>query len=193
MEYHRRKDFEQHRETRIISQRLKILRVALGIAFAGIYVGLWFLQVHWGEDYRVMADANRLRKVVVPPQRGIMYDRKGRVIVGNRAASSIVLDREKPYDSAKLARDLNVPLAIPQDVLKERIDRYRSRPTFERAVLKEDVAFADVAFVESHRYEYPTLQIVTEPKRDYLNGWETAHVVGYVGEASESQLRTDSS
>jgi penicillin-binding protein 2 len=59
--------------------------------------------------------------------------------------------------------------------------------------VKEDVSMADVAYVESHRFEYPTLQITTEPKRDYLFGRETAHVVGYVGEASDQQLKVDPS
>ena len=192
MEY-RRKDFEQYRERRVLVRRLHLVRALIALVFLAIYAGLWFLQVHKGEEYATLAEANRLRKVVVPPQRGMMYDRKGRVIVGNRVAFAIVLDREKPIDSGKLSHDLAAPLAIPEDVLKERIDRYRGRPTFERAVLKEDVSLADVAYIESHRFEFPQLNIATEPKRDYLNGPQTAHVVGYVSEVSDSQLRADPS
>lgn len=191
MEYTRRKDFEKFRESRTLTRRLLFLRVAIGIAFGAIYVGLWYLQVLHGEEYRFLADNNRLRRVVVPPQRGTIYDRKGRVIVGNREGYAIVLDREKPCDSARLAHELAEPLNLPEAALRERVDRYRGRPNFERAILKEDVDFADVAFVESHRLDYPELQIVTEPKRDYMTGRETAHLVGYVGEASEAQLRSD--
>jgi penicillin-binding protein 2 len=193
MEYHRRKDFEQYRETQAVGRRLMVVRVLASIGFVAIYVGLWYLQVEKGEQYRQLAEANRLRKVVVPPQRGMMYDRRGRVIVGNRVAFAIILDREKPYDAAALARDLATPLDIPETVLRERLERYRGRPTYERAVVKEDVSMADVAFVESHRFEFPPLQITTEPKRDYMFGHETAHVVGYVGEASDQQLKVDPS
>lgn len=193
MEYHRRKDFEQYRESQAVGRRLVVVRILGTIAFLAIYGGLWYLQVEKGEQYRLLAEANRLRKVMVPPQRGMMFDRRGRIIVGNRVAFAIILDREKPYDAAGLARDLASPLDIPESVLKERLERYRGRPTYERAVIKEDVSMADVAFVESHRFEYPTLQITTEPKRDYLFGRETAHVVGYVGEASDQQLKIDSS
>src|SRR4030095_13152393 len=154
MEYHRRKDFEQYRETQAVGRRLMVVRVLASIGFVAIYVGLWYLQVEKGEQYRQLAEANRLRKVVVPPQRGMMYDRRGRVIVGNRVAFAIILDREKPYDAAALARDLATPLDLPETVLRERLERYRGRPTYERAVVKEDVSMADVAFVESHRFEF---------------------------------------
>jgi len=191
MEYAGRKDFHKYRQDRAIRIRLLVLRIALGLAFFAIYCGLWYLQVLHGEEYRFLADNNRLRRVVVPPQRGTIYDRRGRVIVGNREGYAIVIDREKPSDTARLVRELSSPLGLQEDVLRERIERYRGRPTYERAILKEDVEFADVAFVESHRLDYPTLQVVTEPKRDYVEGRDTSHLVGYVGEASEAQLRSD--
>src|SRR5262245_49022275 len=168
MEYTRRKDFEQYRESQAVGRRLVVVRVLVSLGFLAIYFGLWYLQVEKGEQYSVLAEANRLRKVIVPPQRGMMYDRRGRVMVGNRVAFAIVLDREKPYDASALARELALPLDIPETVLRERLERYSGRPTYERAVVKEDVAMADVAFIESHRFEFPSLQITTEPKRDYM-------------------------
>lgn len=191
MEHRRRKEFEHYREGHALSRRLLALRAGAALTFLGVLLGLWYLQVQNGEEYRRMAEANRLRRVFVPPQRGMMYDRKGRVVVGNRVAFTIVLDREKPYDAETLSAALAVPLQVPVADLRERIDRYRGRPAYEGAVLKEDVAIADVAFVESHRVEFPNLQIQTEPRRDYLNGLMTAHVVGYVGEVSEGQLKAD--
>src|SRR4030095_100880 len=128
MEYHRRKDFEQYRETQAVGRRLMVVRVLASIGLVPIYVGLWYLQVEKGEQYRQLAEANRLRKVVVPPQRGMMYDRRGRVIVGNRVAFAIILDREKPYDAAALARDLATPLDIPETVLRARLPRLKGRP-----------------------------------------------------------------
>src|SRR5580765_8873131 len=100
METDRRKDFEKYREGHALRRRLLFLRIALAIPFLAIYGGLWYLQVLKGEEYRSLADNNRLRRVMVPPQRGNIYDRKGRVVVGNRDGFTIVLDREKPCDAA---------------------------------------------------------------------------------------------
>jgi penicillin-binding protein 2 len=191
MDLHRRRDFEHYREGRALMRRLQAMRMAAALAFLAILGGLWYLQVQKGEEYRRAAEANRLRRVFLPPQRGMLYDRKGRVIVGNRVAFAVVLDREKPYDPAHLAGRLAAPLGLEEADLRDQLQRYNGRPTYEHAVIKEDVALADVAFVESHRVEFPALQIVTEPRRDYMNGRETAHVVGYVGEASEAQLHAD--
>jgi len=193
MDLQRRKDFEQYRVARGLTRRLHVLSVLAAVAFGGILAGLWYLQVAQGEEYARLAEANRLRRVFIPAQRGMMYDRKGQVIVGNRVSFTIVLDREKPFDAPALASGLADPLGLPTEILLERIERYRGRPTYEFAVLKEDVSLADVAFVESHSVEFPSLRILTEPRRDYLNGRETAHVVGYVGEASEAQLQADRS
>ena len=193
MDYNRRKDFEKFRELRKLGRRLLVFRICLGLAFAAIYAGLWYLQIWCGDEYRYLADNNRLRRVVVPAQRGMMYDRKGRLVVSNREGYTIVLNREKPYDAARIASELAGPLGLPEDELRTRIERYRGRPTFERAILKEDVGFADVAYIESRRSDFPMLQIVSEPRRDYVSGPETAHLVGYTGEASPAQLKADAS
>jgi hypothetical protein len=57
-----------------------------------------------------------------------MYDRRGRVIVGNRVAFAIVLDREKPYDATSLGATFPRPSDIPSPSCASRLDRYRGGP-----------------------------------------------------------------
>jgi penicillin-binding protein 2 len=78
-----------------------------------------------------------------------------------------------------------------EETLQERVARYRNRPSFEPVVLKEDVDLKEVAYIESRRLELPMLSVGIEARRDYPHGALAAHVLGYVGEVSEEQVRKD--
>src|SRR5262249_33375881 len=83
-----------------------------------------------------------------------------------------------------LSRILN----LPEPTVRERIARYRHRPTFEPVIVKEDVDMAEAAYLESRRLELPEVSVAIEPKRSYEDGNLAAHALGYVGEISETQL-----
>ena len=102
-------------------------KVAVRIAFLGatvialltlLLLRLWFLQVIGGEQYARAADDNRLREVVLEAPRGIIEDRRGRVLVGNRAGQNVVMIPQELGEGPRrervlrrLARVLHVPVA----------------------------------------------------------------------------------
>ena len=66
--------------------------------------------------------------------------------------------------------------------------RFRSRPKYEPIVLKEELSPAELAFVDSHRDFFPELVKIQAQKRLYPQNGMMAHVIGYTGEISESEL-----
>jgi penicillin-binding protein 2 len=191
LDYRERKELRDYLEERRLNRRLILVRVILIVLFLSCLGGTYYLQVVSGERYRVLADHNRLRKEVIRPLRGKMYDRKGKTLVANRTARNVVLDREKPANILKTVNRVAPVLGLTEEMLLDRIGRYDARPSFEPAILAEDVHLEQIAWFEARRDEFPEIAVTTESRRDYLFKSELAHVVGYVGEATDAQLAAD--
>ncbi|MGH9786789.1 MAG: penicillin-binding protein 2, partial [Terriglobia bacterium] len=117
-----------------------------------------------------------------------ILDREGRVLVDNYPSFSIVAQWG---DSQKLEEHLPgiaAGLGMEPDELARRIETARRRAPLRPIVLRENATWQDVAFVETHRIEYPGLDLMTVQRRAYLPDGFGAHLLGYVGEVSETDL-----
>jgi penicillin-binding protein 2 len=184
-------DQRDYLEERRLSLRLGVIQVIFGAVLAVYLMTFWYLQVVRTDYYRRLSDSNHLRRVTLLPQRGLIADAGDRPLAGNRMAFEVRLDREKAGDPSQLLPALSRVLGMSEQTLQERLDRYRARPPFEPVVLKEDVDLKEVAYIESRRLELPMLSVGIESRRDYPHGDLAAHVLGYVGEVSEEQVRRD--
>ena len=185
------RDQRDYIEERRLHTRITVVQVLFGAALAIYLMTFWYLQVVRVDYYRRLSDSNHLRRVTLLPQRGVIDDAEERTLVGNRIAFNIRLDREKAGDVPALMPTLSRILGTEEAVLQERLARYRNRPSFEPVVLKEDVDLKDVAYIESRRTEFPMLSVDIESRRDYPHGELAAHLLGYVGEVTEEQVRKD--
>jgi len=156
-----------------------------------LLAGLWRLQVLGAENYRALAEQNRVRKVPILAPRGKLLDREGRVVVDNYPSVSCFLVREAGRDIAAdlplIARGLHMDVEQLQSILK----RYRTAPIYQPLPLKQDISPDEQAFIDSHRNELPELETVDEQRRLYPRDGFAAHLIGYVGEVSEDMLNND--
>ena len=153
-----------------------------------LLVGFWKLQVIQSGHFADLAERNQIRYIPIIAPRGAMLDREGRVLVDSYPSFSILLLRDNP----KLV-DKNIPqiaegLGISKDDLQQQLDAAKYEPKFQPVVIKPAASEADIAFVESHRADLPTLELMMVQRRRYPHGQMLANAIGYVGEVSEQQL-----
>ena len=150
--------------------------------------GLWRLQVLGAENFRQLAEQNRIRKVPVLAARGKLFDREGRLLVDNYPSVSCFLVREQnrnvDADLPLIARGLNLDL----EQLRATLRRYRAAPGYQPIPIKQDITADEQAFIEAHRNELPELETIDEERRLYPRDGFAAHLIGYVGEVSEEML-----
>src|SRR5262249_54076720 len=148
------------------------------------------LQIRNPEFYLERAQQNSVKSVPVLAPRGKILDRDGRVIVDNHSSFSLLLSREnlKREHLKPIAEGLN----LDYDALVARIERFHSRPSYEPVIIKEELTPGELAFVESHKDSatFPELEVIRAQRRLYPKDGLAAHLVGYVGEVSESELNT---
>ena len=153
-----------------------------------LFAGLWRLQVLGASNYRVLAEANRIRKVPVLAPRGRLFDRDGRILVDNYPSTSCYLLREQVKDLAADLPLISAGLHIPVEQIQATLKRFAASPGYQAIPLKQDITPDEQAFVEAHRNELPELETLDEQRRLYPRDGFAAHLIGYVGEVSEQML-----
>ena len=163
--------------------------LAVGIVFCfTVGMRLWYLQVIKGDEFREKSENNRIRRVFIPPPRGLILDRNGKVLVKNRPAFNIEFIKEdspKPDDTLQVLADL---VGESADVLKARLKDTRKRRRFEPKVLLKDVSRDLLAKVVAQRYRLPGVIVNVVPAREYVYHTAAAHILGYIREITGSQL-----
>jgi penicillin-binding protein 2 len=169
---------------------LKLSAVQYGILamMLVLVAGLWRLQVLGADNFRVLAEQNRVRKVPVLAPRGKLFDRYNRIIVDNYPSVSCFLIREQGRDIDADLPHIAEGLHLDLDQLRATLKRYRSAPTYQPIPIKQDISADEQAFIEAHRNELPELETIDEERRLYPRDGFAAHLIGYVGEVSEEML-----
>jgi penicillin-binding protein 2 len=188
MDYRERWELKEYQSEQRLGSRAMLLHVIIVCVLTSFLGMFWYLQVVKGEEFAMLAENNRLRRIALPPTRGVVLDRREEVLASTRPALNLVLVREGLTDADGQLRRLEQLLGIPYDALNARLQAMRRRPTFEPLVIKEDVQLADIAKVEARREWFPSVEVEQTALRDYPDGPAIAHAVGYVGEVNESQL-----
>ncbi len=175
-----------------IFQRQTIL--LLGIVFIVVFVysvRLWHLQVLQGARYRYQSENNRLRLEDIPAQRGIIFDRNGTPLVENRPAYHLQIIREDVTDMEHTLREVaRLCGRNPQD-LHEVVESHKQVPKFVPIRLVADLDRDALARIEGNRARLPGVVIQLEPKREYLCNGTAAHLIGYLSEITESELKSE--
>lgn len=167
------------------SGKIAIFQYLTVAVFVFLVAGFWGLQVQNPDVYSQAAERNRIKSTPVLAARGKILDRDGRVIVDNKASYSLLLNRDqiKPEHLEPIAQALQIDYSD----LVTKIRRMSSRP---QIIIKDQLSRDEMAWIESHQdaSAYPEMQVVRAWRRQYPQDGFAAHVTGYVGEISESEL-----
>jgi len=180
-----------NRNEKISAIKLHASQYVVALVLLVLCCGLWRLQVLGSDNYRVLAEQNRIRKEPVLAPRGRIFDREGRIIVDNYPSVTCYLLRDQPRnieaDLPLIADGLHIPIEEIQ--LDIRHSNAAGVAKYEPVLLKHDITPDEQAFIAAHRDELPELQTREEQLRLYPKDGFAAHLIGYVGEISESDLQ----
>jgi penicillin-binding protein 2 len=172
-----------------VIRRSRVARSLLLLAFLLLGAGFYRAQVLRHDQYAVQSEENRLREIPLPADRGVIYDRNGRVIAENLPGYTVSLMAPHADSLRSALRSLGQIIELKPSDVETIVQRYNRAPN-RPAVILADAKFQEISVLEEHRTEFPQLIIQSTPKRWYPDGAIVASVVGYTGEISESELAT---
>ena len=169
--------------------RYKYLVVFVGLAFLLIFIRLWSLQVIKGNELRHLSENNRIRIIENPADRGMLFDCKGRVLAHNRPSFEVYLVPEDVKANPEVLIKVGEMLNITPDEIEEKIKAQKRRAPFRPVKIKSDIQWNELALLESNRVFLPGLIVDVRPRRAYDYGDLASHLIGYLGEVDENELR----
>jgi penicillin-binding protein 2 len=175
-------------ELETVRRRLLLTAFLALIALLVLALRYAWLQLVEEEAHRARAENNRLRFQPLPPPRGLIYDRRGRLLADNTLAYRLEIIPERVPDLERTLAELRSFLPIGE----EEIERFRHERALRRAFQSVPILFRlseeEVAAFAVRRHRLPGVELVPYLTRNYPYGATLSHAVGYVGRIDERDL-----
>ena len=172
-------------EAELFRRRALVGFLGVLLALGGLAAWYFRLQVVQHAEYATRSEANRLRLVPVVPARGLILDRKGRILADNVAAWRLDAVPERAGDGAALLAQLQAVVPLDAEQSARFLRDYKASRPFKPVTIKLKVSDDEAARFAVNRWRFPGVELVPYLGRVYPHGPLFAHVIGYVGRIDE--------
>ncbi|MDV7144251.1 penicillin-binding protein 2 [Tropicimonas sp. TH_r6] len=180
------KDTEE--SARRITRRGLLLGSSM-LAFMGVLgARMRYMQVDQAEEFRLLAEENRINIRLIAPARGLIFDRNGQPIAENVQNYRIVIVREDAGDLDETFAKLRALVPLSDDDVERALREVRRRSPFVPVTIADQLSWEDVSEVAVNAPALPGVTPEVGLTRHYPLTGDFAHVVGYVGPVSDYDL-----
>jgi len=180
---------DHHFEKRLFVGRVILASVVSMLLLGVVIARLIQLQVVEHELYAEQSQGNRIRIEAVPPTRGLIFDRNGRVLAENLPAYQLELIPEQVPDLGDTLKRLAVIGLIGEEDIPRYNGLARSGPRFKPITLRFRLTDEEIANFAVQRPRFPGVDLQPRLVRHYPDGEIVAHAIGYVGALSTADLQ----
>ncbi len=173
---------------RMINRRALMLGGAMTAMVAALGVRMRYLQVDQADEFKLLAEENRINIRLIPPERGLIYDRNGKLIADNEQNYRVVITREAAGDAGLVLRRLAGLVPMTPEELDSAIKEVETLRAFVPVTVAERLSWEDFSKVALNAPALPGVVPEVGLSRQYPLDQDFAHVVGYVGPVSEKDL-----
>jgi len=176
---------DEREERQLFESRAKIGLIIIALFMLALLFRYVWLQVYAFDGYSTRSESNRVRVRPVAPNRGMIYDRRGRVIAENRPAYRLEIVPElvpgKSSGIEALLDELSTFIHLSDEQRKDFHDARRNYREFDSIPLKFNLSEHEVARFAVNRHRFHGADVVPYLSRNYPYGEILTHVLGYTG------------
>lgn len=173
---------------RKITRRGLIVGGAMAAFMGGLGIRMRQLQVTEADQFRLLAEENRINVRLLPPSRGLIFDREGVPLAENVQNYRVVIVREDAGDVEQVLRDLSRLIPLPEDELEKTLREVMRRSPFVPVTIADQLSWEQVAKVSVNAPSLPGITAEVGLSRRYPLEQDLSHVLGYVGPVSDYDL-----
>ena len=171
-----------------LNRRTLMLGGAMGAMVAALGVRMRYLQVDQADEFKLLAEENRINIRLIPPERGLIQDRNGKIIAGNEQNYRVVITREAAGDVDLVMRRLASIIPMTAEEMGQAIEEVNALSAFVPVTVAERLSWDDFSKVAVNAPALPGVVPEVGLSRRYPLDTDFAHIVGYVGPVSEKDL-----
>ncbi len=176
-----------------INRRFIFLSSLKALTFGFLSWRLFDLQLIENQKYKKMSEKNQFNFSLVPPERGQIYDIKGRVLAANRDAFSLFIKvSEKINLKNSLKKIVSIVNISDEDINSfiKRVEQFKKeKKSNENIFITNNLSPRDISRLAVRLYEYPEVKFLMSKKRVYPQGGITSHIIGYIGRFSSEDIK----
>lgn len=169
--------------------RIRTLHFLFLILLICLCISLFYLQIVKGPEYKDLSYKNSIRLLSIKAPRGVIYDRRGEVMVDNTLAFGVFIVPQEVSDLDAEIKKLAEILGVSESLLKRSYKRNYHAP-FAPCEVMRSVSKRDAILIEESRLDMPGVLVKEFPLRRHASKEAFAHVVGYVAEINKFELET---
>jgi len=170
-------------------RRTFLLGGAMALGTTALVARLAQLQIVKAEEYSTLATNNQFNFRLVPPPRGLIKDRNGVIIAGNRPSFRVLVVRDETKDLDQTLDLLGQLLPDTPERRRTLIREINAAPRFSPVPVKADLTWEEFSKVNLHAAELPGVMADMNEARYYPFGGAYAHVIGYVAKVSDRDVK----
>ncbi|MEP5732124.1 MAG: penicillin-binding protein 2 [Sulfitobacter sp.] len=171
-----------------LTRRAALLGGAQLLFMGGLAARMRHLQVDQADQFRLLAEENRINIRLIPPARGEIFDRNGVRLAENVPSYRIVLVREDAGDVDAVMARLSQIIEIDLETYERALEEVKRSAPFLPVTIVDDVTWDEVSKVSVNAPALPGITPEVGLTRVYPRGSDFAHVVGRVGRVSQRDL-----
>ena len=177
----------KYREVIRFKKKLRVFSLVITAGFAIFLFRLAYLQLISGSEFKQLSDKNRIRLLPLKAPRGLVYDRRGKLLIDNRPSFTVSIIPAEAANPEAVLDNLREFLDFDKGAMMEEVRGVRSGP-FKQIIVKRDVSIEDAGAIEEYSLKLPGIVITAEPCRRFPLGSAAAQALGYPGEVSAVEL-----
>lgn len=181
-----------------IEHRFKYATIAVLLLFFVVGGRLYYLQVIKGRFYHFFSTENSIKAIRVPAVRGMVFDRRGQVLVENRPSFAIVMTPQYVVDPERTLATLNRLLLIPREELDAIWAQRKLTPSYQPLVVKADASLDMVSLIRARKNPWHEagdaddlrgVDVEVRYQRSYPESNIATHALGVVREIDPDRLK----
>jgi len=173
---------------RVLTRRTLLLGGIQAAFIGGLAMRMRYMQVDQADQFRLLAEENRINIRLIPPSRGELFDRNGAIIAQNTPSYRIVMVREDAGDVDAVVANLQRLIPLDPEELDRALAEMRRSPPFLPVTLADQISWEHISKVAVNAPALPGITPEVGLTRVYPQASDFAHVVGYVGPVSDYDL-----
>ena len=176
---------------KLFTRRMALLAGGKTLLLSALVGRLYYLQVVESENYRTLAEENRINLRLLAPPRGRIVDRLGRPLAVNRQNYRVVVVAEEANDVEATLNALGRIIVISDGERRRVLRDVGRKRKFVPVPVRGNLDWQAVAQIEVNAPDLPGIAIDEGQSRHYLHGEDFAHVLGYVAPVAENEINGD--
>ena len=184
-----RKSTNEKQTSQAIVSRRTLLVGGIQAGLVGVLgARMHYLQVQESDQFRFLAEENRIKISLIPPARGQVFDRTGRPLAQNVQSYRVTITREDAGDIDETIASLGQLIQLDPELVAEARVELKKRRGDTQVTIAEKVTWEELARVAANAPALPGIEPQVALSRHYPLGADFTHVIGYVGPVSDYDL-----